>query len=337
MRRRSFRRFLATVVLGGFCSALALSVFVVQPFVAALPSRPPVVDAAELERHVRRMSVDLYPRSYDQPERIEAAAHYIESELAKIGISTESQAVAVDGMNYRNVIARFGPREGSLLVIGAHYDSHADVGGAVSEQTYSPATHTPGADDNASGVAALLELARLLAAAPPSRPIELVAYTLEEPPYFRSGDMGSARHARALRAGGRDVELMLSLETIGHYDDAPDSQNYPVPGMSLLYGDRADFIAVVGRFGDFAVTRRVKATLLGATDLSVRSINAPALLPGIDFSDHLSYWREGFPALMITDTAFLRSTHYHGPGDTPEKLDYAKIAKVVQGVFALTR
>lgn len=257
--------------------------------------------------------------------------------MAEIGVATESQTVAADGLPYRNVIARFGPREGPLLVIGAHYDSHADVGVASGEQTYSPTTHTPGADDNASGVAVLLELARALAEAPPSRPIELVAYTLEEPPHFRGDDMGSARHARALRAAGRDVELMLSLEMLGHYDDVPDSQRYLLPGMSWIYGDRANFVAVVGRFGDFAATRRVKAVLLGASDVAVRSINAPAALPGIDFSDHLSYWREGYPALMLTDTAFLRSDDYHGAGDTAEKLDYARMAKVTQGVFALTR
>ncbi|HSX58786.1 MAG TPA: M28 family peptidase [Tahibacter sp.] len=315
----------------------ALLGFVMQPFVAPLPSQPPAVEPAALERHVRVLSVDLFPRSYDQPERIEAAARYVERTFADAGVATESQAVEVDGMTYRNVIARFGPREGPLLVIGAHYDSHADVARGVGEAGFSPQTHTPGADDNASGVAVLLELARLLATHPPPRPVELVAYTLEEPPHFRSSDMGSARHAHALREAGRDIELMLSLETLGHFDDAPGSQAYPIPAMRWLYGDRADFIAVVGRLGGFAATRRVKASLLGASDLPVRSINAPALLPGIDFSDHLSYWDEGFPALMITDTAFLRSANYHGAGDTAEKLDYARMAKIVQGVYAITR
>jgi hypothetical protein len=334
--RRRLRK-LALALLVVSAAFVALLIAVVQPFVTPLPSQPPAIDPARLERHVRMLSEALFPRSYDHPERIEGAARYIERSIAEVGIATESQPVEVDGLQYRNVTARFGPREGPLLVIGAHYDSHAEVGEVPAGQTYSAATHTPGADDNASGVAVLLELARALAAAPPSRPIELVAYTLEEPPYFRGNDMGSAHHARALRAARRDVELMLSLEMLGHYSDAPDSQHYLLPGMSWLYGDRANFVAVVGRFGDFAATRRVKAVLLGASDLPVRSINAPAALPGIDFSDHLSYWREGYTALMITDTAFLRSPDYHGAGDTPDKLDYARMAKVAQGVFALTR
>jgi Zn-dependent M28 family amino/carboxypeptidase len=135
----------------------------------------------------------------------------------------------------------------------------------------------------------------------------------------------------------RDIKLMLSLEMIGYFDDRPGSQSYPVPGMAHLYSDRGDFIAVVGRLGGFGATRRVKALMSGATDLPVHSINAPQRLQGIDFSDHLSYWNEGFPALMITDTAFLRNRSYHQAGDTYDKLDYRRMAKVVQAVYAIVR
>jgi Zn-dependent M28 family amino/carboxypeptidase len=205
---------------------------------------------------------------------------------------------------------------------------------------HAPHTHTPGADDNASGVAGLIELAHLLGKQPPPRPVELVAYTLEEPPHFRTEHMGSAWHARSLRAAGREVRLMVSLEMIGCFSDAPGSQRFPVPGLDLLYPDRGNFIALVSRIsakGELGATRRAKALMAGATDLAVHSINAPPLLKGIDFSDHLSYWAQGYPALMVTDTAFFRNANYHQAGDTHETLDYARMAKVVQGVFVLAQ
>ena len=219
------------------------------------------------------------------------------------------------------------------MVIGAHYDSHGSAGA----ESITPDTHTPGADDNASGVAGLIELAHLLGRTPQARPIELVAYTLEEPPHFRSVHMGSVWHARSLAAAKRDVQLMLSLEMIGYFSDASGSQHYLIPSMKYLYSDRADFIALVGKFGGFGATRRAKALMAGATDLPVHSINAPALLQGVDFSDHRSYWAEGMPAMMVTDTAFLRNQNYHTAKDTYEKLDYKRMAKVVQGVYAVTQ
>jgi len=333
---RSSRLFTSAVVLIGI--VLGCLAVVTQPFVRAVPSQPPQIDVERLEAHVKHLSVDLYPRSHDQFRNLDLAAQYILAEFKEAGATVAVQEVAVQEARYKNVIARFGPTSGPLLVIGAHYDSHGDANrGARTPRGYSPETHTPGADDNASGVAGLLELARLLGRAAPTRSIELVAYTLEEPPHFRTQDMGSAWHARSLRAGQRDVELMLSLETIGTFSDEAGSQSYPLPAMSHLYSDRGDFIALVGKLSDFAAMRRVKAAMTGATSLPVHSINAPPLLPGIDFSDHLNYWREGFPAFMVTDTAFMRNRNYHQAGDTYEKLDYRRMAQVVQGVYAVTQ
>jgi Zn-dependent M28 family amino/carboxypeptidase len=332
------RRWIASFLMAATLSAAAAVVALVQPWVTPLASVPPAVDIARLRADVGHLSVDLYPRSYDQVESLERSAQFILAELRSSGGRVTEQTVEAEGVAYRNLVARYGPEQGSLLVIGAHYDSHGDVQQAArhgGEAT--PATHTPGADDNASGTAALLELARLLGRHPPARPVELVAYTLEEPPYFRTEHMGSAWHARALKAEARAVELMLSLEMVGYFSDEPGSQRYPVSGMEALYSDRGDFILVAGHLGDFALMRRVKARMAGAVDLPVRSINAPALLQGIDFSDHLNYWREGYPALMITDTAFLRNPYYHRAEDTQEKLDYVRMGKVVQAVFAVTR
>lgn len=309
--------------------ALGYLALAIQPWVSPARTRSPAADAARLQTDVRHLSSTLHPRSYDDPRNLDATADYIAAQLRATGAQIVFQDVPLHDRRYRNVIARFGPPDGPLIVVGAHYDAW----GVSGDQ---PATTTPGADDNASGVAGLLELARMLGRDPPAHAVELVAYPLEEPPHFRTDAMGSARHARGLRAQRREVLLMLSLEMIGYFSDAPGSQRYPLPGMAWLYGDRGDYIALVGRFGDFGPMRRAKALMLGAGTLPVRSINAPPLVVGIDFSDHLNYWQQGFPALMVSDTAFLRNTQYHLPGDTYDRLDYGRMAQVVQGVHALT-
>lgn len=328
--------FLATGLIA-VLTAMIIAV-ITQPFVVTVASTPPGVDPERLKAHVKHLSVDLYPRSFDRFQNLEMTARYILDEFKAAGATVTVQDVIVQETTFKNIIARFGPESGPLLIVGAHYDSHGDTStDAKDPRGYSPDTHTPGADDNASGVAGLLELARLLSRQRQTRPIELVAYTLEEPPHFRSEHMGSVWHAASLKSAKRDVQLMLSLEMIGYFSDAPESQTYSVPGMTHLYSDRGDFLALVGKLSDFSVIRRAKALMVGATDLPVYSINAPPLLQGIDFSDHRSYWNEGFPALMVTDTAFLRNRNYHQAGDTYEKLDYRRMAKVVQSVYAVTQ
>jgi Zn-dependent M28 family amino/carboxypeptidase len=331
-KKRSLRRPLTAFGLV-FCFVLALVALATEPFVSLLSSTPPFADPSRLEADVRKLSVDFYPRSFDRPAQLERSAAYVSEQFRASGARVTIENVVVEGEVFKNVVARFGPADGSLLVVGAHYDSHGDAASAKA----SPASHTPGADDNASGVAGLLELARLLGRERQTRAIELVAYTLEEPPHFRTPHMGSVWHAKALRAAGRDVELMLALEMIGYFDDRPGSQAYPVSVMKTGYPDRGNFIALIGKFGDFGAARRIKAAMAGATDLPVYSLNAPAIVQGVDFSDHRSYWAEGFPAMMVTDTAFMRNPNYHRAGDTPEKLDYRRMAKVVQAVYAVTQ
>jgi len=314
-----------------------LAVLLTQPFVSPDASKPPEVSPERLQAHVKHLSVDLYPRSFERLKNIRLAAEYIKQEFAAAGAAVTEQGVIAEETRYANVIAHFGPRDGPVLVIGAHYDSHGDPGaGSAYPLGYAPETHTPGADDNASGVAGLLELARLLQRNPPSRPVELVAYTLEEPPHFATEDMGSVWHARSLVEAKREVRLMLSLEMIGYFSDTPNSQSIPF-GLGILYPDQGNFIGLVGGFGDVRATRRAKSLMSGATNLPVRSINAPAFIPGMDFSDHRSYAASGFPALMVTDTAFYRNRNYHEAGDTYEKLDYQRMAKVVQAVYAIAQ
>jgi Zn-dependent M28 family amino/carboxypeptidase len=315
---------LAAIVL----PALTILTIVVQPFAGSISHGPaPIaVNPINLQAHVKYLSLDVHPRSANNLGNLAAAASYIEQQLIAMGAAPSSQSYSVDGKHYRNIIVRFGPSTGSTIVVGAHYDSHCH-----SEPC------TPGADDNASGVAGLIELARLLHKTPPAQPVELVAYTLEEPPHFRTSNMGSAQHAASMVGKKNDVKLMLSMEMIGFFSDAKGSQSYPVPGMQHAYSDKGDFVAVVGKLSHFGNTRRVKSLMSGASDLTVRSINAPVWMAGIDFSDHLNYWAVGIPALMVTDTAFMRNTQYHLAGDTYDKLDYRRMAQVVAGVYAVVQ
>ena len=281
----------------------------------------PAVDPARLRTHVHLLSAVLPPRG-DNPWSLDASAAYIAAQFRLCSAETRFQEFTAQGLPYRNVVAEFGPRSGGKLVIGAHYDT---------------ASGLPGADDNASGVAGLLELGCLLAAHPPARAVELVAYTLEEPPHFAGADMGSYRHAQAASAAGEDIKLMISLEMIGYFDTAPGSQTYPMPGLDLIYPDTGDFIALVGRLREIPATRRFKRSFRRATQLPLYSLNAPPLIPGMSLSDHSSYWVFDFPALMLTDTAYQRNFAYHTEQDTAERLDYIRMAEVVKGVYRVAR
>ena len=294
-----------------------------QPFVTASETAAPAgqtASAARLEQLVRKLSTDFADRTFDNETRLEGAAVYLESQLARLGLKVESQRFTAEGRPYRNLVVKLGPDTPEVMVVGAHYD-------VAGEQ--------PGADDNASGVAGLLELARLLKAQSFRQQVELVAYTNEEPPFFRTPYMGSAVHARSLAESGKRASLMLSLECIGYFSDAPGSQDHPVRLLNAIYPTTGNFISLVGFYPDGNVARQVKAAMKSASDLPVYSINAPGFVVGADFSDHLNYWNEGFVGMMVTDTAFYRNKAYHTPQDTADRLDYRRMAKVVDGVRAV--
>jgi Zn-dependent M28 family amino/carboxypeptidase len=298
-------------------------------FASAQTIPNPAVGQQALQAHVKYLSLDAYPRSADFPQKLNAAADYIKDNLTAAGVSVTEQTYKVDGETVRNLIMHFGPAQGKTLVIGAHYDSHGNAQAARSAgKSHTPDSHTPGADDNASGVAGLMELAKLLQKNPPARPVELVAYTLEEPPYFRTAEMGSAQHAKNFAANhpNSSMDLMVSL----------DSQDYPIKAMKLLYPNQGNFIAVVGRTSDLGAVNRVKAALKSET-LEVQALNAPAIIPGVDFSDHQNYWALNQSAVMVTDTAFMRNKQYHEAGDTYDTLDYNRMAQVVQGIYRLAQ
>jgi Zn-dependent M28 family amino/carboxypeptidase len=264
------------------------------------------------------LSQTLHPRNYEHVANLDKCANYIAEHFVIAGAAVDTQVFDVEGRRYQNVIGRFGAGNGAKVVIGAHYDTYGE---------------TPGADDNASGVAALIELAYLLGRDAPRREVELVAYVLEEPPFFGGQSMGSAIHAKSIAGDKANITGVIVLEMVGCFRDELGSQSYPSVLMRAFYPNRGNFVAVVGRWDQGDWVKSVKIAMQGATDLPVYSIRAPTAIPGIDFSDHLNYWPYGFKAVMITDTSFYRNKAYHTSADTPEHLDYDRMSKVVVAVF----
>jgi Zn-dependent M28 family amino/carboxypeptidase len=260
------------------------------------------------------------PRNYQHLASLNQAADYIKGELKAAGARSTEQAYEVRGQTYRNLIGSFGPEDGPRLIVGAHYD-------VCGEQ--------PGADDNGTGVAALLELARLLGQLRqlPYR-IDLVAYTLEEPPFFRTKHMGSYVHARSLHEAGVPVRGMVALEMLGYYDDRKGSQRYPFGPLKWIYGSRGNYVTVAQKFGNGRFGRQFARHYKAAALLPVKRFKAPAWLPGIDFSDHLNYWQFNYSAVLLTDTSFYRNQHYHEPTDTLDRLDLRRLGLAVDAVLA---
>ncbi len=309
----------AAVLLGlGTWAAACLT----QP-VLTTPDTPDVAEAVPdpLEETVRWI-VDQGPRNHTEPDTLDAIASYLSDALTAAGAEPFEQTWYAGGAKYRNVRVFFGPREGPRIVVGAHYDAYGKHAGA---------------DDNASGVAVWLDLARRLAANPPGASVELVAYSLEEPPYFRTEQMGSAVHARSLAQEGVEVTAMIALDCVGYFTDEPESQDFPVQMMRFLYSTTGNTVAVVGRTDQGELLRQVKGAFLGGTRLPAEAIAAPEEVAGIDFSDHLNYWKQGWPAVLVTDTAFYRNDRYHTAEDTPDTLDYARMAEVSRGLEAAVR
>ena len=273
----------------------------------------------QLTRHVIKLS-GITPRPDGaHPSGMQIASSYIVTRLERMGYEVQSQTFYAQGKPYRNVIARVGPEGGLLTVVGAHYDV---------------CDSSPGADDNASGVAVLLELAQALKESPIESAVELVFYALEEPPYFRTADMGSAHHAKALKAAGTKVRGMISLEMLGYYDDTQGSQSYPIPAMKDLFPSAGNFLALVGRPADQKWLSHVGQAMSGMMGLPLETLAAPRQVRGVDFSDHQNYWDAGFPAMMITDTAHLRNPNYHQMSDTADTLNYGHMAEIVGGLLA---
>lgn len=258
------------------------------------------------------------PRNYQNLDQLNLCAEFIFKDFSTYADTVFYQSYQVRGLTYKNVIARFNQQASRKLVIGAHYDVCGNQ---------------EGADDNASGIVGLLELARLLKGKSLDKCIELVAFTLEEPPYFRTEYMGSFIHAQSLKESKADVIGMVCLEMIGYFDEAKHSQDYPLGFLKLFYGSRGNYITVVNKFGKGKGARKFTKHMDHFAQLPVKKFNGPKSLTGIDFSDHLNYWKMGFSACMVTDTAFYRNKNYHQKTDEMGTLNISRMALVIDGVF----
>jgi hypothetical protein len=301
---------------------VALAAGALLAYITAMPGAshrgalPPLGDAERALAARLRAHVSYLARS-ERNRDLETPALYIAEAFEKRGLAPQMQPFESGGRTVRNIEVQ--PAGEALVVVGAHYDT---VPGS------------PGADDNASGVAALIELAALLA--PQRLPIRFVAFANEEMPYFLGDEMGSFVSARRSRERGEKLRAMLSLEMLGYYRDAPGSQTYPPP-LGLFYPDRADFIAFVGDLGARGLVRKSIALFRKHGKFPSEGVAAPSFVPGVTWSDHWSFRRHGYPAVMVTDTAFNRYPHYHLPGDTPDKLDYERLARVTLGLAGVLR
>lgn len=277
-----------------------------------------------LYTHVEGLSADIGSRSVYEYERLEAAKHYIFKSLTAMGHKPEWQTYTYEGKPFSNIIVTIPgtDRPGEVVLIGAHYDTYAG---------------TPGADDNASAVAMLLELCRFLKEDRLGRTIKLVFFTLEEPPVFRSEFMGSAVYAERAHKNGENIVAMICLESIGYYHDQKRGQGFPLPLMSLFYATTPDFVAVVGNLSSRWLVRHVAATLQKTPGVAVETLSTFSFFPGVDFSDHRAFWKEGYPAVMITDTAFFRNPNYHTEQDKIETLDFRRMEALLQGLLQTVR
>jgi Zn-dependent M28 family amino/carboxypeptidase len=276
------------------------------------------VNVATLRRHVEVLAGEIGERNVRRPEKLAAAERYIAREWSEQGYEVAAQRYVAAGVDCANleVLIPGATLPEEIIVAGAHYDT---VEGS------------PGADDNASAVAALLEIARSLAGSRPARTLKLVAFVNEEPPFYFWGSMGSGVYAKAARRRGDDVKAMFSLEMLGCYSDAPGSQSYP-PLLKYFYPSQGNFIAFVSNLRSRRVLRAAVAAFRASSQFPCELAALPSWIPGVAWSDQLSFWRVGYRAVMVTDTAFHRYAHYHRPTDTPDRLDYARLAKVTQGL-----
>ncbi len=277
-----------------------------------------LITAADVGKHVQTLARDIGERNVFRFQALTEAADYLRREWAEQGYDVVPQSYEVEGVRCQNLeVTRSGrSRPHELILVGAHYDS---VRGS------------PGADDNASGIAGLLEISRHLVQSETERSIRFVAFVNEEPPFFYWGQMGSMVYAHAARKRRDDIRLMISLEMLGYYSQLPKSQRYP-PCFGFFYPDRADFIAFVSNLRSRRQLLKAVAAFRASSEFPEEHVAAPGFVPGFSLSDHLSFWRNGYRALMVTDTAFYRYRYYHTALDVPDWLDYEALARVTQGL-----
>jgi hypothetical protein len=284
------------------------------------PAKNEKVNIEQLREHVTSLT-SLSPTRTFPNATLEDSAKYIAQYFQSYCDEVSLQKYVVASTTVENIVCSIGISKPGRIVIGAHYD------------TFGP---TPGADDNASGVAGLLELARIIAGNEKkfTERVDLVAFTLEEPPYFRTENMGSFQYALSLKKENVPVKIMVSLETIGYFSEKKDSQHFPHWLLKAMYPNTGNYILIIGDIKQSLLTREFKKHFKDGANISAWSLNGPTNLFGLDFSDHRSFWGFGYPAIMVTDTAIYRNQNYHEKTDTAETLNYEKMAEVVEGVYS---
>jgi hypothetical protein len=287
---------------------------------AAALSTDEIVLRDELKRDVQTLAGDIGERNLPHYDALNAAASFIERTFERAGLQARRHTYQVGGCLCHNIDVQIQGKSPDLVVIGAHYDS---VYGA------------PGANDNASGVAGMLALARRFSRQRLEKTLRFVAFTNEEPPYFQTPEMGSLVYAAECKRRGDCITGMISLETIGYFSDAPRSQVYPSSGLGAFYPKTANFIGFVGNIGSRKLVRRALNAFRSAMKIPSQGATVPSFIPGIGWSDHWAFWQHGYRAIMVTDTALFRYPHYHQVTDTPDKLDYDRFALVVSGMQAV--
>jgi hypothetical protein len=271
----------------------------------------------ELRADVQKLAGEIGERNMWHYPQLNAAADFIEDSFSRAGLHPRRDSYELRGQACHNIEAEIRGARPEIILIGAHYDS---VFGS------------PGANDNGSGVAATLALARRFATRKTQHTIRFVAFVNEEPPYFLSGEMGSLVYASRCKARGDKISAMISLETIGYFSDALNSQTYPSPGLGIFYPEVGNFIGFVSNVHSRALLRRVIALFRKHANIPSEGAALPSFVPGVSWSDQWSFWKNGYPGIMVTDTAPFRYPYYHSANDTPDKLDYNRFTLVVSGM-----
>jgi hypothetical protein len=320
-----FRRVVASACR--IALALLVIIFFVWAFGIRMPGRNITTAAAldnaevalraELFSDVQALAGEIGERNTTRYAQLNAAADFIEGSLVRAGLTARRESYDLHGRACHNIEVEIRGVRPEILVVGAHYDS---VFGS------------PGANDNASGVAGMLALARRFAGKPCGQTLRFVAFVNEEPPYFQTEEMGSFVYARRCKDRGDRIAGMISLETIGYFSDEPRSQKYPSVGLGFFYPSKGNFIGFVGNMRSRALLRAAVAAFKTEEKLPCEGASLPAAIPGIAWSDQWSFWECGYPAIMVTDTAPFRYPHYHSSTDMPDKLDYDRFALVVSGM-----
>jgi hypothetical protein len=307
----------------GYRTMIAIKPSVTRPILTGDAQQEIEALEGRLMAHVQTLGRTIGERHLARPQALRAAAEYIRQVWADQGLAVAEERFEVGGQPCVNLVTQIQGRQRSdeILVVGAHYDS---VYGS------------PGANDNGTGVAVLLEMSRQLRALPLARTVRLVAFVNEEPPYFLTDEMGSRVHACAARQRGERILGMVSLETIGYYSDTRGSQGYPPP-LGRLYPDTGNFLAVVGNLASRPLVVDFMTQFMSATDFPVEGVATFEWVPGINWSDHWSFWSEGYPAIMLTDTAPFRYPEYHTALDLPEHVTRREFARAAHGIIQAIR